>query len=121
MASKDTKILNISVFKFYEGSIEQFKYDYAHATAAVREQLDNSMVFIHENDDSTDGYLYAHGKYYNLGIRPSDVLSVMDSSDKADTIGEISEAKKLRLISNVDWVTIDTEVPVVSEESKEDE
>lgn len=83
------------IFKHYTGTLEAFKQYVASKTSAEKTELfGDSITFIHPDDSSNSGWLYANEEYYTAqemtGLTPESLKDVLDG----DSIGvEISNGK----------------------------
>lgn len=67
------------IFKHFTGTLDEFKQWLSENPTAVGD----SLVFIHPDDDSEHGHIYAHGQYYITDI-------TADYLWKAEASGEVS-------------------------------
>lgn len=86
------------IFKHYTGTLEAFKtYVDGKTSAEQTELFGDSITFIHPNDSSNSGWLYANGEYYTAqemtGVTPESLLAVIDG----DSIGVEVKDGKLKL------------------------
>ena len=86
------------IFKHYTGTLETFKAYVAGKTSDEQAQLfEESITFIHPNDSSNSGWLYANGEYYTaqemVGVTPESLFAVIDG----DSIGVEIKNGKLKL------------------------
>lgn len=86
------------IFKHYTGTLEAFKAYVAGKTTEEQAQLfGDSITFIHPNDSSNSGWLYANGEYYTAqemtGVTPESLFAVIDG----DSIGVEIKNGKLKL------------------------
>lgn len=83
-------ITDISVFKFYNGTLDQFKNFYNNLTAANKERVDNIITFIHEKNGTTtdieSGWLYTNKCYYTLSR-----VSELSEDDVTNIVSEYLE------------------------------
>ena len=52
MADQNSKINNISVFKFFEMTLDEFKQSYSELSDVAKKTLDESICFIHPKVES---------------------------------------------------------------------
>lgn len=86
------------IFKHYTGTLEAFKAYVAGKNPDEQAQLfEESITFIHPNDSSNSGWLYANGEYYTaqemVGVTPESLFAVIDG----DSIGVEIKNGKLKL------------------------
>lgn len=124
MADQSSKINNISVFKFYEMTLDEFKAHYNELLPSAKKTLDECICFIHpkveEGEvDQGNGYMYAHGKYYTMSLDANDLNKVIYTDSEAGDIetevirkSNLTPMDRIRLKNPMAvWVEIDNVEP----------
>jgi hypothetical protein len=117
--AESSKLNNISVFKFFEMTLEEFKSAYNELSEDAKKILDESICFIHpkveEGEiDQGNGYMYAHGKYYTMSLDASDIQKVLTTGDPNEDVvaevvtkTELTPMDRIRLKTpSLDWVIV---------------
>lgn len=120
MADQNSKINNISVFKFFEMTLDEFKQSYSELSDVAKKTLDESICFIHPKvesggQDQGNGYMYAHGKYYTMSLDAHDIQKVMTTGEQEDIEVEVvhksnlTPMDRIRLRNpSIEWIEIAT-------------
>lgn len=74
------------IFKHFTGTLEDFK-QWLSENPTAKEALGDSLVFIHPDDDSEHGHIYAQGEYYITDIN-ADYLWKKEASGEVSGILE---------------------------------